>query len=330
LGGLTRLLCVVILGVSIVGIVAAPGVGQAQEPGDWLIARDGLNLRAAPSADASVLTVMPDGARVEVVGGGSGDWLPVRYAGQTGYTARAYLGTAAAAAGSGAPATAYQLNLPVPFYRQLTAVWCDPAIIQSWYEFATGRTAPDSYAFQAATWEWEAAHNLGFTTDEWNHSPYALASALHHHMPDRGFSHWKADDATAATKVLAWFLANPAYRQPGIALIWRGAHYVLVRGVEAEGDPYRDYPHATIRGVWVMDPNQGDRSWLGTDRYIPMGEWTSRHLTPVSYLTPHTGVPGDQWQGKHVTILADWRVGPPLEDGRTPTDLAAHLAAGER
>jgi len=24
-------------------------------------------------------------------------------------------------------------------------------------------------------------------------------------------------------------------------------------------------------------------------------------------------VPGDQWQGKRVTILADWRVGPPLE-----------------
>src|SRR4029450_10371409 len=128
------------------------------------------------------------------------------------------------------PSSQVSLNLPVPFYRQLTAVWCDPAIIQSWYEYATGRTVADSRAFQAATWEWELSHNLGFTEAEWNASPYAVASALNHHMPDRGFNHWKSDDPLAATRAMAWFLANPDYRQPSIALIWRGAHYVLVRG----------------------------------------------------------------------------------------------------
>ncbi len=315
-----------LLAVALAGVVGAlglfAGVGRAQESGQWLVVREALNLRAAPSGDAPVLTVMPAGSRVEVVGP-AGEWVAVRYGGQTGYAAGAYLGPAG-------PTAPFHLNLPVPFHRQLTAVWCDPAVIQSWYEYATGQTVGDSYAFQAATWEWEAAHNLGFTLEEWNASPYAVASALHHHMPDRGFNHWKADDATTATKILAWFLANPAFRQPGIALIWRGDHYVLVRGVEAEGDPYRDYPHATIRGVYVLDPNQGARSWLGAERYIPMQEWASSYLTPVSYLTPHTGVPGDQWQGKHVTILADWRVGPPLEEGRTPADLAAYLAAGGR
>ena len=190
---------------------------------------------------------------------------------QSGYAARAYLG----AAPSGPSAGTYILNLPVPFHRQLTAVWCDPAIIQNWYEYASGRTVADSRAFQAVTWEWEASH------------------------------------------------------QPAIALIWRGEHYVLVRGVEGEGDPYRDYPTATIRGVYVLDPNQGSGAWLGSNLYIPLGEWTSRYLTPVSHLTPHTGVPGDQWQGKRVTIQADWRAGPPLEQGRTPADLAAYLAAGE-
>jgi hypothetical protein len=30
-----------------------------------------------------------------------------------------------------------------------------------------------------------------------------------------------------------------------------------------------------------------------------------------------------------VTILGDWRVGPPRDDGRTPADLAAYLAGGE-
>ncbi len=306
------------------GLALGVGAGLAQERGDTLVVREALNLRAAPSADAAVLTVLPAGARVDVVATPNGEWAQVRYGGQSGYVARAYLADAPAG-----PSGAFSLNLPVPFYRQLTEVWCDPAIIQSWTEYVTGRVAPDSRAFQAATWEWEASHNLGFTLDEWNASPYAVASALHHHMPDRGFNHWKSDDPLEATKVLAWFLANPAYRQPGIALIWRGDHYVLVRGVEAEGDPYRDYPRATIRGVYVMDPNQGARSWLGTNRYIPIDEWTSEYLTPVSYLTPHTGVPGDQWQGKRVTILGDWRVGPPLDDGRTPADLAAYIATGE-
>jgi hypothetical protein len=211
-----RVLAGVAVAVALAAIPGlAPGAGRAQEGGEWLVAREALNLRAGPSAEAVVLTVMAAGTRVEVVGGASGDWLPVRVNGQRGYAARAYLGAPGASAG----AAAFRLNLPIPFYRQLTAVWCDPAIIQSWYEYATGRTVADGYAFQAATWEWEAANNLGFTTDEWNHSPYAVASALHHHLPEQGFNHWKADDATAATKVMAWFLANPAYRQPGIALI---------------------------------------------------------------------------------------------------------------
>src|SRR5262249_14458517 len=201
----------------------------------------------------------------------------------------------------------FSLNLPVPFHRQLTDVWCDPAMIQSWYEYTTGRTVVDSRAFQAATWEWEESHNLGFTLDQWNASPYAVASALHHHMWARGSAHGQSAAPAAATRALAWFMATPAYRQPAIALIWRGEHYVLVRGVEAEGDPYRDYPNATIRGVYVMDPNQGARSWLGTDVYVPMSDWTSRYLTPVSYLTPHTGVPGDQRQGNLLTIPADRR-----------------------
>jgi hypothetical protein len=227
-----------------------------------------------------------------------------------------------------APGGQVTLNLPVPFYRQLTAVWCDPAVIQSWYEYASGERVGDGHAFQSATWDWEASHNLGFTLEEWNASPYAVASALHHHMPTRGFNHWKSADAAEATRVLAWFLANPAYRQPGIALIWRGDHYVLVRGVEADGDPYRDYPNARIRGVYVLDPNEGGRSWLGSNRYIPIGEWLGQYLTPVSYLTPHTGLPGDQWQDQHVTILADWQDGPPLEQGRTPADLTRFLADG--
>src|SRR3954447_17638013 len=83
------------------------------------------------------------------------------------------------------PAGQVTLNLPVPFYRQLTAVWCDPAVIQSWYEYTSGERVAEGSPFQSTTWDGEASHNLGFTLEEWNASPYAVASALHHHMPTR-------------------------------------------------------------------------------------------------------------------------------------------------
>src|SRR5688572_6277755 len=97
------------------GLLLGVHAGQAQEAGGWLVAREALNLRAGPSADAAVLTVLPAGARVEVLGGD--EWARVRYGSQTGYAARAYL--ASAPASGAAPIS---LNLPVPFYRQLTDV----------------------------------------------------------------------------------------------------------------------------------------------------------------------------------------------------------------
>jgi hypothetical protein len=100
----------------------------AQEPDAWLVVRESLNLRAAPTSDAAVVTVMPTGAWVEVVGAPDPDWAQVRYAGRMGYAARAYLAPPSPAANG-----PFTLNLPVPFHRQLTPVWCDPAIIQSWF-----------------------------------------------------------------------------------------------------------------------------------------------------------------------------------------------------
>ena len=130
------------VGVALLGLLLATGLaaeaGPAQEPGQWLVTRDGLNLRAAPDTDAPVLVVMPPGARVEVAGPSSGEWVSVRYHGQTGYAARAYL--------AAAPSGPFSLNLPVPFYRQLTAVWCDPAAIQSWLPTQCARPRAAGYS----------------------------------------------------------------------------------------------------------------------------------------------------------------------------------------
>lgn len=50
-----------------------------------------LNLRAEPSPTAKVLLVMPEGARVRVLKGGSGQFRKVSYNGTTGWAAYVYL-----------------------------------------------------------------------------------------------------------------------------------------------------------------------------------------------------------------------------------------------
>jgi murein DD-endopeptidase MepM/ murein hydrolase activator NlpD len=51
----------------------------------------GLRLRAGAGSTYAVLTVMPEGASVEVLGGPTGAWYRVQYAGQTGYAHGDYL-----------------------------------------------------------------------------------------------------------------------------------------------------------------------------------------------------------------------------------------------
>lgn len=68
---------------------------------------DGLNLRAGPSTNANVVTIIPGGATVSVTGAASNGWTPVGYNGAAGWVDGSYLGTGASAtAGSGARITA--------------------------------------------------------------------------------------------------------------------------------------------------------------------------------------------------------------------------------
>ena len=177
-------------------------------------------------------------------------------------------------------------------------------------------------------WNWELAHNDGFTVQEWDASPFGVASAAHQWMPNHGFNHFIYNDPMVATETMAWLLATPHYREPSIATIWWGDHYVLVRGVRATANPYLDYPKAKILGVYVMDPNQGRPSWLGEDRYIPINAWITKYLTPVSYLTPGSGVPGDVWQGKYVTMQRDWTNNGPTPQGRVNASPESYIENG--
>jgi uncharacterized protein YraI len=298
---------------------SATADGAALAPGRQAEVVDAVRVRGGPGTQDPVVGALAAGARVDLLGSSAdaGWW---RVAGPAiGYVSGAFLRS------TGQPASrrAYDLDLAVPFHRQLNRIWCDPADLEMWREYRTGRAADSSQAFQQAAWDWELAHNAGFTLEEWDCSPYAVASAADHLMPGIGFDHFVYDDPVAATRTIAWLLANPSYREPSVATIWRGDHYVLVRGVRASADPFRD-PAARILGLWVADPNQGRPSWLGRDRYVALDRWLDELLTPVTYRTPGSGVPGDVWQDKHVTIQRSFAPGPTARGRRnaTPADYA--------
>jgi hypothetical protein len=208
----------------------------------------------------------------------------------------------------------------------LNAIWCDPADLEMWMSYNQSRlTNGGTAALQSAIWDWETSHNAGFSVDQWDCSPYAVASAASHWMSDGSFDHFTYDDPLGGSRVLAWLVANRQMRQPSVALIWRGMHYVLVRGVRSIGDPGQDPTGAQLLGFYVADPDPGASFWLGADRFVPIERWLNELFTPVTYLTPHTGIPGDQWQDRMVTIQQGWSAGGPTQSGQRNTTVSDYL-----
>lgn len=307
-----------ILGLAMIISLVDPAVGLAASDvlavgGGGRVTADWLNLRGGPGIQNPIVGVLPAGTTVQLLGGPVNDgWWRVSAGERVGYVSGHWL----APTDPPGDSAAFDLDLAVPFHRQRTPIWCDPADLQSWLEYKLDRPLGAEVEIQQQFWDWELAHNAGFTLEQWDASPFAIASAARQWLPSQGFNHFTYDDPVAATKTVAWLLANPSYREPSVATIWQGDHYVLLRGVRATADPYAADPNLRILGVYVMDPNQGRPSWLGEDRYIPMDDWVSRYLTPVTYLTPGAGVPGDVWQGKYVMVQRDWAVDGPTLAGR--------------
>lgn len=65
--------------------------GEAPYDPNFATTTAALNLRAEPSLSAKVILVMPSGARVRMLGGGSGQFAKVEYNGTVGWAAFAYL-----------------------------------------------------------------------------------------------------------------------------------------------------------------------------------------------------------------------------------------------
>lgn len=279
------------------------------------VTTDGVNLRGGPGTDQPVITSLPAGSLVDLIApSSSGTWWRTASDLGVGYLSADFLQSTGQPSST---ADVFDIDLPIPYARQLNGIWCDPADLEMWMSYRQGRDAGGgTRSLQSAIWDWETAHNAGFSVDQWDCSPYAVASAATHWMSDASFDHFTYDDPLAGSRVLAWLLASPTMREPSVALIWRGLHYVLVRGVRAIGDPSRDPSSAQLLGFYVADPDPSASFWLGTDRFVPIDRWLGELLSPVSYLTPHTGVPGDVWQNRIVTVQRSWTTAGPSDAGQ--------------
>ena len=286
------------------------------------VSTDGLHVRGGPGTDQPALAVLDTGTLVDLLGvSADGGWWRVASDAAVGYVSADYLTATGQASASGI----FDIDLDMPYSAQLSPIWCDPADIEMWLGYHGDSRGTASARLQAAIWDWETSHNAGFSVDQWDCSPYAVASAAQHWIPGIGFDHFLYDDPLAGSRVLAWLLAHPMLHEPSIALVWRGLHYILVRGVRSIGDPAQDPNGAQLLGFYVADPDRRADFWLGQDRFISIDRWVNELFTPISYRTPHTGVPGDVWQNRMVAIQRSWTASGPTEGGRrnaTPTDYA--------
>jgi len=283
---------------------------------------DGVNVRGGPGADQPVVATLAAGSTVDLLApSASGMWWRVASDPGVGYVSAALLQA------TGQPTTSgvFDVDLPIPYAQQLTDIWCDPADLEMWLSYRQGRaTDGGTRGLQSSIWDWETSHNAGFSVDQWDCSPFAVASAASHWMPDTSFDHFTYDDPLSGSRMLAWLAANQNYHEPSIALIWRGLHYVLVRGVRAIGDPSQDPGGAQLLGFYVADPDPGASFWLGQDRFIPIDRWLNELFSPVTYLTPHTGVPGDVWQNRFVAIQRAPGTGGPTQTGQRDASAALY------
>jgi hypothetical protein len=285
------------------------------------VATDGLNVRGGPGSGQPIVGALDNGTLVDLLApSADGAWWRIAADSVVGHVSSDFLQP------TGQPTTrgVFDLDLPISYSRQLSPIWCDPADLEMWLTYRSGPTGTSSQSLQSAIWDWETTHNAGFSVDLWDCSPFAVASAAQHWMPDGSFDHFQYDDPEAGSRVLAWLLSNPTYHEPAIALVWRGLHYVLVRGVRAIGNPGTDPGKAQLLGFYVSDPDPEASFWLGADRFIPIDRWLGEMFVPTSYTVPHTGIPGDVWQNRAVTIQRSFATSGPTEAGRRNATVSAY------
>ena len=188
------------------------------------------------------------------------------------------------------------VRLGVSYHAQQDPDWCDPASIEMWLQ-ANGTALPGSndYAIQQQFWNFETAHNDGYTIDQWNASPYAVALALDHYGNRNDIGDAPQPTAQAAGTVISQSLA--ARHQPVIVMVGHGTHYVLVIGATL-GPGGTAAPPATVTYMNPLAFGVAGSPPAGSDgtQTVSWSDFTQLYTAN----TAHGGI----WAGQWVLIAA--------------------------
>ncbi len=194
-----------------------------------------------------------------------------------------------------------KVALPIRFHPQRDPDWCDPADLQMWMELdGVGGLPSTEFDAQRQIWNYEIAHNDGFTLAQWHASPFAVASAFDHFAQRADVGDSPFSDVQSAGTVISRSVAER--QEPLIALIDGGSHYVLISGVTLGPGGTAGAPAAVLlNDPWTYGPTRGGYTTLGTRVELSWSDFVKR-FTPDD---PHDlGI----WSGKWVLIA----VGLPL------------------
>jgi hypothetical protein len=189
-----------------------------------------------------------------------------------------------------------QVQIDVAYHSQQDPDWCDPADIEMWLQ-ADGIALPgsDDYSIQQQFWTYELDNNDGYTVDEWNASPYAVAATLDYYGGWNDIGDDPQPSADAAGAVITYSL--DVLQQPVIVMVGGGTHYVLITGAQLS-DAGIGAPPLTVTvddplayGVGAAAPAGSDGSYV-----IDWDDFTGWYTANTS----HGGI----WAGQWVIIAA--------------------------
>ena len=162
------------------------------------------------------------------------------------------------------------INLSVPYHRQGSAEYCSGACLQMLLEWAgipdSSWTPSTQSVLRTSVDNWPIPTTFGFGF------PLGVALTFNRYRPsDGGFPDGVRLETTplpyeaCGTMVDALF----EHKNPSIALVLRGSHYVVVTGAETDVDPRSNRDYSLI-ALWIHDPEPTLR---GTSEHITFGAW---------------------------------------------------------
>jgi hypothetical protein len=175
--------------------------------------------------------------------------------------------------------------------------WADPAVLETWLDFDhAGNLPADEAAAQRRLWDYEGAHNAGFTASQWEYSPYAVARTFDDFAGQASVGDRPFDDARSAGAAISDSVARR--HEPVIALVDDARSYVLITGVTlGQGGAAAPPERVIVDDPWPIDAygptrNEGSAAALGQDRDMTWQEFLA-HFTAVPSSLP--GVWGGRW-----------------------------------